>query len=43
MNGMKWKMAWKLKKIKKLNENYILDLFISVPIGDMKKDSPGIS
>ena len=31
-------MAWKLKrKIKKLNENHSLDLFISVPLRDMKK------
>ena len=36
MNGMEEKMAWKLIKIKKLNENHILDLFISVPIRDMK-------
>ena len=39
MNGMEVKMAWKLKKIKKLNENHILDLFISVHIRDMKKEN----
>ena len=35
---MEEKMAWKLKKKKmKLNKNHILDLFISVPIRDIKK------
>ena len=32
-------MAWKLKKKKKLNEKHILDLFIPVPIRDMKKEN----
>ena len=39
MNGLEEKMAWKLRKIKKLNENHILDHFISVPIRDMKKEN----
>ena len=37
-------MAWKknglkTEKKKKLNEKHILDLFISVPIRDMKKEN----
>ena len=36
---MAWKKKWpeNWNKIKKLNENHILDLFISVPIRDMEK------
>ena len=39
MNGMESKNGMKTEKIKKLNENHILDLFISVHIRDMKKEN----
>ena len=37
MNGLEEKMTWKLKKMIKFIENHILDLFISVPIRDIKR------
>ena len=39
MNGMEKNGLKTEKKIKKLNEKHILDLFISVPIRDMKKEN----
>ena len=38
---MAWKKKWpeNWKKIKKLNEKHILDLFISVPISDVKNEN----
>ena len=36
---MAWEKKWpeNRKKVTKLNENHILDLFISVPVRNMKK------